>query len=112
MICLRLDAAINPGEGADGGGISGMNAAKPVTTVRVCVSTRLSVTPLDVFLDEGPLCFNICTCDTAGYFEGEFTSIPAVFMQQNILYFCRKVWTFVNLYFKSRPSGLALEREH
>ena len=56
-----------------------MNTAKPVTTVRVCVSTFLSVTPLDVFL-EGPLCFNFCTHDTAGCFDGEFTSIPAVFM--------------------------------
>lgn len=33
----------------EGVGVSGAQAAKPVTTVHVCVSTFVSVKPLDIF---------------------------------------------------------------
>ena len=37
------------GEADDGGGVTGVKAAKPVTTVQDCVSTFVTRTPQDIF---------------------------------------------------------------
>lgn len=57
----------------DGGGVTGEKAAKPMTAVRYCVSTFVSLKQVDVF-DEGPRYVILRRRDTTGYFWGEFHS--------------------------------------